>query len=197
MDNPADIEFVLFDIGGVLADVLPDRSEERWRSYGFTGSIMGAMYASGAKGRGDVGHLDPRGMASALSDHLGAEVSLEVLKDVWGAMVSWRPFVLELLGRVVVPYGVLSTIDPIHSEALGPLPGADPIVYSWDIGVTKPEAAAFVVALERAPVSAKSILYVDDRRENVEAADAVGLHATLVDDQATLEAALLALLKCP
>ena len=157
------MEFVLFDIGGVLCDVEPQRAEAAWSKIRpGSGSIMELMDSSGAKPRGDVGKLDALGMASCLSDHMGSAVTEEELRGVWGAMVQWRPFVNTLTAALKVPFGVLSTIDPIHSAALGDLKGASPIVYSWRIGITKPHRKAFTKAIAACPCEANRILYLDD-----------------------------------
>lgn len=190
--------FVLFDIGGVLVDVARDRAARRWVELGFEASRFEAAFeGSGAKRDGDLGRLDVEGMRARVEAGAGAPVSRTALLDVWGAMVTWRPWVTGLVGRLAVPYGVLSTIDPVHAEVLGPLPGADPVVYSCDIGAVKPASRAFEVAIARSPAPARRIRYVDDRAENVEAGAAAGLQAVRVHDRATLQAALADVLGAP
>ena len=71
----------------------------------------------------------------------------------------------------------------MHEVVLGPLPGADPILYSCDIGAVKPDPRAFSVAAERCPVSPARVRYVDDLPENVAAARAAGFDAHQVTDQ--------------
>jgi HAD superfamily hydrolase (TIGR01509 family) len=184
MKAPGKIDFVLFDLGGVLCSVQPHLAEEAWERAGQgKGSIMELMHRSNAKPLGDVGELDIQGMARVLGEAMACSVSEALLTDVWGAMVSWRPFVPDLLERLTVPYGVLSTIDPIHSFALGPLPGAEPLVYSWDIGVTKPHPDAFLKAIDRCPVKPRRILYLDDLEENVTEARRCGLNAYCVTEE--------------
>ena len=185
------LEFVLFDLGGVLCDVRPARAQSAWENlYPAGGSIVDAMARSGSKPQGDVGALDPQGMADVLSAYLQQQVSEKELRKVWGSMVSWRPFVPSLIDLLRLPYGVLSTIDPIHSDALGLLAGADPVVYSWKIGVTKPFKKAFELALARCPVPPEQVLYVDDLTENVEQARRCGM----VAHQVTCEDEILAVL---
>jgi len=175
------VAFVLFDLGGVLCDVEPIRAEAVWATAGLApGSIVELMDQSGAKPGGDVGRFDAGGMARALSAHLGVEVSLDLLHEVWGAMVSWRPFVDPMLSRLRVPYGVLSTIDPIHSSALGRLKGASPVVFSWEIGVVKPHREAFLRTLARCNSNPGYILYLEARTENVDQARACGMQAQQV-----------------
>lgn len=49
--------------------------------------------------------------------------------------------------------------------------------YSCDLGAVKPDPAYFVRALERVGAEPGSVLFVDDRSDNVEAARTVGLRA--------------------
>ena len=188
--------FILFDLGGVLADVDQGRAERVWTDAGYPlASFHDAIYESGAKPLGDLGHIDAEGMRSRVAATLGREVSLAMIHEIWGAVVSWRPWVSGLLERLVLPYGVLSTIDPIHAAALGPLPGADPIIYSCEIGAVKPDPRAFQIAADRCPVSPERVRYVDDLPENVLAARAAGFSAYRVTGREELLRALSGLLK--
>lgn len=191
----ADVDFVLFDIGGVLADVDQTRAERRWVELGLSADrFHAAFYDSGAKPGGDLGTLDSEGMRAAVSSEAGRAVTAAELLDVWGAMVWWRPWVLELLERLTRPHGVLSTIDPVHAAALGPLPGAEPLLYSCDIGAVKPDPRAFLIAVARCPAPAARVVYVDDRADNVAEARRAGLNAYQVVDRAGVERVLEAVL---
>ena len=189
------MDFVLFDLGGVLCDVEPFRAQAAWVEAGIReGAIMELMDTSRAKPLGDVGKLDAAGMARKLSASIGENVSEEVLRHVWGSMVRWRTFVPELTAGLTVPYGVLSTIDPIHSDALGPLDGAHPLVYSWEIEVAKPDRRAFEIAIERCAYPSQAILYLDDRLENVSQAQSCGMRALQVTNEDEIRRALGSLL---
>ena len=187
---------MLFDLGGVLADVRPERAAARWEALGYPPDRFDAAFVgSGAKPEGDLGLLDAEGMRRRVEGVVGRAVPSAALREVWGAMVIWRPWVPALIARVTVPYGVLSTIDPVHAAALGPLVGADPIVYSCEIGAVKPDPRAFEAAIARCPVPAEAIRYVDDRADNVAEALRAGLQAVQVVDLPSLEVALADLLR--
>lgn len=61
----------------------------------------------------------------------------------------------------------------------------DPICYSHEQGVLKPDAHAFELALDRMAASAEQVLFVDDNLPNIDAAQAVGIRAILHRDNAT------------
>lgn len=80
--------------------------------------------------------------------------------------------------------GVLSnTLPSINRtlEAAGLADLVDVAVASCTVGAHKPEAQAFLAALELLGLPAGAVLFVDDRPENVEAARALGMPAALID----------------
>lgn len=63
----------------------------------------------------------------------------------------------------------------------------DPICYSHELGVRKPDPRAFALALEAMGAEPGEVLFLDDLPANVAAAEAVGIRAHLhVDDDETL-----------
>lgn len=64
----------------------------------------------------------------------------------------------------------------------------DQIVISAEVGVMKPAARIYQVALEQAGVSPNEAVFVDDFIENVHGAQAIGMHAIhFVEPEAALE----------
>jgi epoxide hydrolase-like predicted phosphatase len=66
----------------------------------------------------------------------------------------------------------------------------DPVVISGEVGLRKPHAAMYELALERLGVPAERVLFIDDAEPNVLGARAVGLQALLHVDHASTRAAL-------
>ncbi|RIX28970.1 hypothetical protein D1781_14045 [Amnibacterium setariae] len=60
----------------------------------------------------------------------------------------------------------------------------DPILYSHEIGVSKPDGRAFAIALAQMDARPHEVLFIDDVDENVESARRLGLHAHLHEDTA-------------
>ncbi|MDP3949690.1 HAD family hydrolase [Microbacterium sp.] len=61
----------------------------------------------------------------------------------------------------------------------------DPICYSHEQGVLKPDARAFEQALARMNTTADQVLFIDDNPPNVHAAQALGIRALLHSDNTT------------
>ncbi|MET7691278.1 HAD family phosphatase [Streptomyces sp. NPDC005483] len=101
-------------------------------------------------------------------------------------------YVRDLRDRARV--ALLSNIPADHADAfLAAQPwlhDLDHVAFSGKIGAAKPDPAAFqysVAALQSAPAD---LLFVDDREENVRAAQAVGMNGHVFQSQDDLAAAL-------
>lgn len=65
----------------------------------------------------------------------------------------------------------------------------DPICYSHEQGVLKPDARAFELAIERMGTTADRVLFIDDNSPNIEAAETLGIRAILHEtNPATIDA---------
>ena len=58
----------------------------------------------------------------------------------------------------------------------------DTVIISAEVGVVKPEAKIYDIALEQAKVSAKEAVFVDDMKVNIEACEKVGMKGILFKD---------------
>jgi putative hydrolase of the HAD superfamily len=66
----------------------------------------------------------------------------------------------------------------------------DPVVISGEVGLRKPHAAIYELALDRLGVPAHRVLFIDDAEPNVLGARSVGLQALLHTDHLSTRAAL-------
>ena len=63
-----------------------------------------------------------------------------------------------------------------HLDAERPLPARfDVVVISFEVGCAKPDPEIFQITLDRLGVAADRALFVDDRRENIDAAERLGI----------------------
>ena len=69
----------------------------------------------------------------------------------------------------------------------------DPVVISGEVGLRKPHAAIYALALDRLGVPAERVLFIDDAEPNVLGARSVGLQALLHVDVHSTRAALAGL----
>jgi HAD superfamily hydrolase (TIGR01509 family) len=111
----------------------------------------------------------------------GIAIDPEAFHRVRRAGLRWLPGMQALLaalqGRV---RRVTASNYPIWIEelAVGPLAGhLDEVLASHHLGARKPDPAFFVRLLARLDVPATEVAFIDDRDENVAAAQAAGLAA--------------------
>ncbi len=113
---------------------------------------------------------------------LDAESWAQYRDEVWGIAARFRgaggrtamlsncgP---EVMGRMRADRDLAATFDTL--------------VISWEVGVLKPDPAIYRLTLERLGVAAPAALFVDDRLENVAAAERVGVQGLLFTGDASL-----------
>lgn len=131
------------------------------------------------------GRLPFEGWCAEVGDTVSAEHDVEAseVADAW-ATATWQIDlgVVELIeaARALIPVALLSNASThlaldLDLSGIGEL--FDVVVGSADLGVAKPEAAAFQAALDELDVPAERTLFIDDTLANVEAATALGLRA--------------------
>jgi putative hydrolase of the HAD superfamily len=98
-------------------------------------------------------------------------------------MMAW----LDALIADGVPTAILSNMARDTWELLAPRFGhVEHLTLSFEIGVAKPEPAIYLRCLESLGVEPAEALFVDDRRENVEAARALGMEGVLFEGEDAL-----------
>lgn len=187
---------VIFDIGGVLIDwnprhlyskLLPDDAaiEAYLKEIGFDEWNL-ALDAGGRWGPAtkELSERFPHRRELIEAAHLRWHEMLPGAID--GTVV-----ILEKLAEKNVPlYAITNYSSEKWAETLARFPffrHFRDIVVSGDEGIVKPDPALFRLFLDRNGLSTGSCLYIDDKPENVEAAQAVGIHAIVFEDPEKLE----------
>jgi putative hydrolase of the HAD superfamily len=198
------VRVVLLDIGGVLVSEGPMTWGEEWGVDAATlESVLGELDPDDGT---TVGRRDEHWLRTALAARLGldgAEAD-RLMAAMWDwycgtpdeAMLAW---VRGLAGRVRVA-GLSNSADGARREEerrYGLTSLLDPILYSHEIGLRKPEPAIYRHACEALGVQPEEIVFVDDRPENVQAAREAGMHAVQHSAPAVTIAAVEELLAAP
>ena len=102
-------------------------------------------------------------------------------------MMRW----LQSLLAAGIPTAILSNMAADTWELAGPsFEDVATITLSFEVGAVKPEPAIYLACLSALGVRAGEALFVDDRRENVEAAWALGMQALVFEGEDALAAEL-------
>ena len=178
------IEFVLFDLGGVLVDpggveamrqlsglASDDEVWSRWLACRWVRS-----FERGACSSEDFA----AGVVADWALGLDAEAFLSEFESWTGTVL---PGALELVQEVrqAVPIGCLSNMNTVQWAAhYDGTPLIDAFEYrflSFELGMVKPDAETFLAVAARLPAPPERVLFVDDNAVNVEGARATGFVA--------------------
>lgn len=190
---------VLLDIGGVL-ELTPERHwVTKWESRlglrpGGLADVVSPIWRPGRTGKASLAEIE-RATATALQ--LRADDASELWDDMW----QWY---LGVLNHELVQY--LATLRPQYATAIlsNSFVGArereevryrftdsfDPIIYSHEEGMEKPDPAFYRLACERLGVAAREIVFVDDTPGYVAAAELLGMKGVVFTDTPTAIAAI-------
>jgi HAD superfamily hydrolase (TIGR01509 family) len=130
------------------------------------------------------GRISARDWHLHLSTKLRLPLSFRKFREVWNLTLDPEPIhSSEFFADLAKGYriGLLSNTDPIHVTFLEStydffkhVP-SERRIYSCVAGVSKPNPAIYQAALKACKTAAQESIYIDDIRENVEAAERLGL----------------------
>jgi epoxide hydrolase-like predicted phosphatase len=197
------IRAVVFDIGGVLADCEPmDFGRRAEAEHGLPPGSLGAgleeVWAAGA-----IGGITEADVTAALLERSGltAEQVDALLAEMWRQYLGVANTELIEWARALRPAyrtGILSNSFVGAREREQALFGfdelVDDLVYSHEVGLSKPDPAIWELTARRLSVEPTEVAFLDDQRRNVEAAREFGFAAVLFENTAQAVADLEALL---
>jgi putative hydrolase of the HAD superfamily len=192
------IEAVLFDYGMVISAPPIASAWERMKA------ISGLDEAAFSAGYWAYRHAYDRGTHTGgeywrlAAEHSGGKVDeaqvAELLAadiDLWGdlnqPMVDW----IWRLQKAGIKTGILSNMGDAMADGLSAkyawLDKFHHRVWSYTLKLAKPEAEIYRHALEGLGVSADRVLFVDDKAENITAAEAAGLRGIVYGEHGVFE----------
>ena len=179
------IKTIFFDIGGVLINIHPNRTFEYLSDcIDIDKSIIKKNFPWDEHNNYEKGFLSDKEWYLAVKDSMPQPCCLKEL-DFW---IGWKLLLgqekrtLEILRNLKGRYSIwlLSNTNPKHIQDeiekryLFPslVNGA---VYSFDVGVRKPEKEIYEIAMQRANANPQECLFIDDLLENIQAAKQIGI----------------------
>ncbi len=180
------IRAVIFDWGGVMYDgercAIMSEIEQR------SGIPVDALLHESVRDlRAQLrcGHIDDETFWQAVSDYAGKPLPADwivQLEEVWTQYLLPVEGMSEVVMRVqekglMTP--MLSDIHPLGARLnrqAGHYDLFDPVVLSCEVGMSKPGEEIFVHLLEELELAPHECLFIDDRSNNIQAADSLGIH---------------------
>jgi putative hydrolase of the HAD superfamily len=188
---------VLFDYGNVVS--LPQAPEDVARMAGGDPGFEDRYWE--VRLDFDRGSLDPAAYWSHVYGRPmgGADLDAVVALDVasWSRPNEETVAIIDELAGVGVPMALLSNMPVCVAEGIDGLPFMRPIgprFYSGRMGLVKPDPGIFHETVAWLGVAPGDLVFVDDRLENVAAAERAGLAAVHFRDAAALREDLKPLL---
>lgn len=187
----------MLDLGGVLLRLEMERFHAAWAALGVERRIL-ERFLLGPRNRDwNLGRIPAEDFPRLMRKDLGLPGWPALrLREAWCAMIGPPNEALcHLAARAQgkgLRVGLLSNTDPWHWEAARerlPFRAFDPLGLSFDLAALKPDAAIYrqVMAAGSPELpwpDPEAILFVDDRRENLEAARQAGWSCWLHEDHA-------------
>jgi epoxide hydrolase-like predicted phosphatase len=193
---------VAFDVGGVLTRVGRSSDfEETWQErLGVTPAEFGQALASvdpgglAYTGRMSEAQFKARlstalGLSAARADDFMAEMCGELDAELFAYAASLRSRYKTAI--------LSDAIDGARREQqarYGFEQLVDVIIYSYEVGLAKPDPRIYRLLCDRLAVSPREVVFLDDRPENVKGACELGIHALLHESAAQSIKAVDALL---
>ena len=186
------IRVVVFDLGGVLEHIDDPglEFEPKWRNrLGMSAAEFTAALNTVDPDRltrtGNMNEAEYRERCAAALGLSDGQLQ-EFMADTWDLFcgelnVELHAFAASLRPRLRT--AILSnSADGARREEQGRFgfaPAFDPIIYSHEVGLAKPDPAIFELACALTGAEPGELIFIDDVPANVDAAAAVGIHAIL------------------
>lgn len=179
------IKTIFFDIGGVLIDIHPERTYQYLSdSADVEVSMVKESFPWDAHDQYERGIINNEDWFITYKESLPQPCCLK-RSDFWNAwklLLGEEKNTVNILEALNKQYSIwlLSNTNPKHIQDeiekryLFPslVNGA---VYSFDVGVRKPEKEIYEIAMQRANANPQECLFIDDLLENIQAAKQIGI----------------------
>lgn len=185
------IKNILFDLGGVVLDIDPERTVAAFEALGLESVRENYNFPTqtGLFDRFEVGAISPAEFRDGLRSLFGKPLTDGQIDTAWNAMLlDFSPQRLAALEQVRRHYRcfLLSNTNDIHLEAYLAIlrqnhqrPSLEylfeALYYSQRVGLRKPDPAIFQLVIDQNGLEPAETLFIDDAAINLEGARQTGL----------------------
>lgn len=196
-----EVKHLIFDLGGVLLDIDPQRTVKSFEALGLTNVIKpgGWGYKQEVFLQMEEGKLTDDEFRNGVRELLPAPVSDAEIDRAWCAMLIDFPAErVSLLKQLESKFNLylFSNTNNIHVDYFHKLfhhkfgfSMSDLFVkdyYSNQINSRKPSLESFQFVLRDAAINPQETLFIDDSKENVAGAERAGMHAFHLNGETSL-----------
>ncbi len=194
---------ILFDYGGVIQQTMDHTPRYRWdERLGMPhGTVERAVHNTTSWVQVQLGQMNMAdywhdvGQKLTLSD----EETVKLAADFYAGDVIVQDVIeaIRTLRKDGHTVALLSNNSPDLAAIMADLGIADlfnPLIVSAEMGIMKPDAAAYEAALKQLEQPADEVVFIDDNADNITGAQALGIHAVQYTPGMNLSTALADLL---
>lgn len=192
------IQAVIFDYGMVLCQQEPNRHRDLIRISGLSAEVFERHYWTHRHAY-DLGLFDGAGFWQQFAQDTGlaftpAQIQELVENDVlmWSnvtpMMLAWVGALQQSGLRTAILSNMISDLlrHMLTSQDFAWLNGFTHNTWSCELGIAKPDPAIYIHTCEKLQVRPQEVLFIDDKPENIRAAEALGMQGIIFRDAAQL-----------
>lgn len=188
---------MLLDFGGVLFEIDFARMQKRMEAMRPGGKPIDYSKESQHEAFTllETGHIDGATFAAQLKAAYELSGSIEEIINTWNyLLVGVYPGRAQLISRLAQSFdlALLSNTNAVHFEAFAAPSSAvfapmQHIFLSYEMGMRKPNDDIYLTALKTMGWQPAETLFVDDSRQNIEAARKLGIQTFWIEEAADFE----------
>ncbi|NIM90900.1 MAG: HAD-IA family hydrolase [Candidatus Aminicenantes bacterium] len=193
------IQTVISDLGGVIVFFDNQIFYEKMANFSpFAQEEIGklAFSESGLRESFDKGEITSQEFYTRAVEKLKANIDYDKFFSLYNDVFSLNPPVLEIMKRLKDKYRLilLSNTDVMRfgfvKQEFPEVMIFDEYVLSFEVGFMKPHPQIYREALKKAGTKAEECVFIDDRAENIQAAEELALQGILFEENENLESLL-------
>lgn len=189
------IETIIFDFGGVIIDIDPQLTIDEFAKLGFNEleKTNTAEFTELIR-KFERGIYTPEVFRKKMKDFIGVKASTQQFDEAWNALLYDIPSErIEIIEQVKENYRILllSNSNEIHYDLyvrdlqlrFGYREFANlfhEAYFSFDLHLSKPDIEIYEFVINQNDLNPKKTLFIDDNRDNIEAAKKAGLQTYLL-----------------
>lgn len=179
------INTIIFDFGDVFINLEKEKSIEEFKKLGLDGPNEVLLTQNDLFEKGQITDVQ---FVESFHQFI-PNASIEEITKAWNSVIGDFPlYRLEFLQLLSNKYRLflLTNTDSIHINRFEHKVGMsfysdfyrcfEKVYYSYEMGMRKPQPEIFTKILNKHDLSPKRTLFVDDKKENTDVAESLGLH---------------------
>lgn len=179
------INTIIFDFGDVFVNLEKETAIEAFKKLGLDGPNEDLISKNDLFEKGKISELE---FIETFQKYI-PKAEIEDVRKAWNSIIGEFPlYRLEFLQMLSYKYRLflLTNTDSVHISHFEHKVGIsffsdfyscfEKVYYSYEMGMRKPQPEIFTTILNKHDLSPKRTLFVDDKKENTDMAQSLGLH---------------------